>query len=237
MNMALDEALLAAAADAEADAEFRPTLRIYQWARPTLSLGYFQAAEQRQSHRASRACDLVRRPSGGGAILHDRELTYALVLPAAVACSRPSAQWYVDVHRGLIAAIRRLTGAGAVLGPVEFCAEDEEPFLCFQRTAEYDVFLDGCKIAGSAQRRRRGAVLQHGSVLLRRSPLAPELPGVCDVIDADLAFGDLAAAFTLELANLTGLRGEAGEIADAEHEAAQRLEKAKYAADAWTFKR
>ncbi|MCA9268810.1 MAG: hypothetical protein KDA41_10090, partial [Planctomycetales bacterium] len=100
MNMALDEALLESAAEASS-----ATLRIYQWSRPTLSLGYFQAAADRAGHVASRDCDLVRRQSGGGAILHDRELTYSLVLPADVAAAQPHTHWYDAAHQALIAAI------------------------------------------------------------------------------------------------------------------------------------
>src|SRR5687767_13677741 len=74
-NMAVDEALLASAAAGVA------TLRFYTWSQPTLSLGYFQHAHQRDAHAASRSCPLVRRASGGGAILHDRELTYSLAVP------------------------------------------------------------------------------------------------------------------------------------------------------------
>ena len=79
-NMAVDEALLETAADSGV-----ATLRFYQWNEPTLSLGYFQAATDRDQHPASRDCPLVRRASGGGAILHDRELTYsmAMSLPSA----------------------------------------------------------------------------------------------------------------------------------------------------------
>ena len=75
-NMAVDEALLAD--DVETDAA---TLRFYRWSEPTLSLGYFQSYADRELHAASRGCAVVRRQSGGGAILHDRELTYSLVLP------------------------------------------------------------------------------------------------------------------------------------------------------------
>src|SRR5882724_9809402 len=75
-NMAVDEALLESAA-----VDGIATLRLYQWSEPTLSLGYFQPAADRQTHPASRECPLVRRASGGGAILHDRELTYSLAIP------------------------------------------------------------------------------------------------------------------------------------------------------------
>src|SRR5689334_21696416 len=76
MNMAIDDALLESAAEAGV-----ATLRLYQWSEPTLSLGYFQAAAERKTHQPSLTCALVRRASGGGAILHDRELTYSLALP------------------------------------------------------------------------------------------------------------------------------------------------------------
>ncbi len=170
MSMALDEALLESAV--RTDQEVRPTaaLRIYQWARPTLSLGYFQRAAERDSHAPSRECDLVRRPSGGGAILHHHELTYALILPEQIAHRQPAEQWYFDVHDALIESIAQLTGVKAKLceNPAQLPAS-EQAFLCFQRRSTGDVLLGEHKIAGSAQRRRRGAILQHGSVLLARS--------------------------------------------------------------------
>src|SRR5688500_20216584 len=75
-NMAVDEALLESAA-----LENRCTLRFYRWSEPTLSLGYFQRYEDRRQHAASLSCACVRRASGGGAILHDHELTYSLAVP------------------------------------------------------------------------------------------------------------------------------------------------------------
>src|SRR4051812_39572627 len=75
-NMALDEALLHAA-----ESDGTATLRFYGWREPTLSLGYFQKHVDRALHSASENCTLVRRTSGGGAILHDRELTYSIALP------------------------------------------------------------------------------------------------------------------------------------------------------------
>ena len=77
-NMAVDETLGEIAAESGI-----ATLRFYGWSRPTLSLGYFQNYDERLSHSASMNCAIVRRASGGGAILHDRELTYSLALPCA----------------------------------------------------------------------------------------------------------------------------------------------------------
>ena len=74
-NMAVDETLLEVAGQAD-----RPVLRFYGWSSPTLSLGYFQGLGERWQHAASASCPLVRRATGGGAILHDRELTYSFVV-------------------------------------------------------------------------------------------------------------------------------------------------------------
>ncbi len=180
-NMAVDEALLESATAGGSGA-----LRLYQWNPATLSLGYFQAAADRESHAASRECPLVRRASGGGAILHDRELTYSIVLPQPAANALSATALYNSIHESLVAALVEL-GIPAVLhcpsahqvsGPRQTAAE---PFLCFQRRTRGDVLCQGAKIVGSAQRRRRGAVLQHGSILLARSPQAPELPGIEDL--------------------------------------------------------
>ena len=76
-NMAIDEALLESAADESCDLV---TLRFYRWSEPTLSLGYFQSYEDRNSHEASRSLPVVRRSSGGGALVHDHEWTYSLAI-------------------------------------------------------------------------------------------------------------------------------------------------------------
>src|SRR3954469_25809962 len=99
-NMGVDEALLETAADCG-----EGTLRFYQWSEPTLSLGYFQSAEDRRQHAASRSCPLIRRASGGGAILHDRELTYSIALPQPIARSPDSSLLYELCHIALIEAL------------------------------------------------------------------------------------------------------------------------------------
>ena len=234
MNMALDVALLTSAADVEG----MPTLRIYRWARPTLSLGYFQRANDREGHQASRECELIRRPSGGGAILHHHELTYSLALPATIAKTRPATQWYFDVHHALIASIGELTGDEAVLcnDPPKLPAS-QEPFLCFQRRASGDVLLNEHKIAGSAQRRGRDAILQHGSVLLSRSLCAPELDGISDLTSQLMTFDELAEQFVVVLAERLGLRLNAAEPTRQEIDTAESLAADKYSQSAWLLRR
>ncbi|HEX5106067.1 MAG TPA: lipoate--protein ligase family protein, partial [Pirellulaceae bacterium] len=177
-NMAVDEVLLDSAATAGI-----ATLRFYQWSEPTLSLGYFQAAAGREQHPASRACPLVRRASGGGAIVHHRELTYSIALPLRDSRSQAATDLYNACHESLVAALAELGVTAEMYQPAESCAVSAEshanrPFLCFERRACGDIVCGTSKIVGSAQRRRRGAVLQHGSILLGRSACAPELPGI-----------------------------------------------------------
>ena len=182
-NMAVDEALLEQAAD-----EGLAALRFYQWSEPTLSLGYFQRYAERDAHAASRDATVVRRLSGGGALVHDRELTYSLCLPASHPFARSSAELYATVHTALIKvlAARGVTAvmhcAAPPVAPME-ADPPGEPFLCFARRSAADVILATVhdkpdKIVGSAKRRRRGAVLQHGAVLLAASSRAPELIGI-----------------------------------------------------------
>lgn len=230
-NMAVDETLLAAAA-----AGGPPTLRFYQWREPTLSLGYFQAAVDRTKHLASLAAPLVRRSSGGGAIIHDRELTYSLALPPGHALARNPRELYRRAHATLIAALARF-GAAASLVAAARPERRDEPFLCFARRAEGDVLLAGAKIAGSAQRRRAGAVLLHGSVLLARSDAAPELPGVSELTRAQIAPEELTAHWRERLAELAAARWTVGRRTPSESAEADALAQSKYSADAWTRRR
>ena len=101
-NMAVDEALLMDAVE-----NGNATLRFYQWSEPTLSLGYFQRYADREQHAASRNCAVVRRQTGGGAILHDRELTYSLVLPPGHPLAAMRRSLYDAVHQAFIAALSR----------------------------------------------------------------------------------------------------------------------------------
>ncbi|MEN9554157.1 MAG: Octanoyltransferase LipM [Planctomycetota bacterium] len=192
-NMAMDAALLELVARRS-----RSVLRIYQWCEPTVTLGYFQAAESGLVSSANPFPELpaVRRLSGGGAILHHHELTYSCVLPDSHPIREEPSSLYVLIHRALIELLAEC-GAPAGLRSEIGCTEpiaaepaitnppaqrNAEPFLCFLRSNPNDIVsCSGPKLVGSAQRRRRGAILQHGSILLRSSPFAPQLPGLQDL--------------------------------------------------------
>lgn len=194
-NMAIDQALLQAGIAGQA------SLRFYQWVRPTISLGHFQAAGGLSVPERFAGLEVVRRLSGGGAILHHLELTYSCVLPAEHALAREPSRMYDAVHQALIDVLgtfgiqARFRGADAFV---------DQSFLCFSRGDGRDLLIDRHKIVGSAQRRRQGAVLQHGSILLNRSPLAPEFPGITELsgvtLQPEALIVPLAAAIADRLA-------------------------------------
>ncbi|MGD9722806.1 MAG: biotin/lipoate A/B protein ligase family protein [Pirellulales bacterium] len=233
-HMAVDEVLLESAAASGA-----ASLRFYRWSEPTISLGYFQSLAQRAEHPASVACPLVRRQTGGGAILHDHELTYSLAVPSTHPLAANSLRLYAAVHDCLV-GILAITGYVATRWPAgeKIAAPRREPFLCFQRRAPGDVLCQEVKICGSAQRRRRGAILQHGSLLLARSAFAPELPGLAELGAAHLQNTDpLAQDWSQALAGMMALQLQAGGLTPLEQQAAARLEREKYGDSSWSARR
>ncbi|MDB4778218.1 hypothetical protein OAG68_02055 [bacterium] len=183
-NMAVDQALLETA-----ESKGQTTFRIYFWKPATLSLGYFQQYENRQQHLASQSCPLVRRKTGGGAILHDHEVTYSLCVPSSERWSSKNRELYDLVHQSLIDLLAdyqiraHLFGNPNQQSPAN---TSEDSFLCFERRANGDLIVGDDKVGGSAQRRLRNSLLQHGSILLQRSEFAPELPGIIDLTDGAL---------------------------------------------------
>jgi len=173
-NMAADEFLLLRALETG-----QAAVRIYSWSAPTVSLGYFQNPATLQESRQFTDLPAVRRLSGGGAILHDLEITYSLAVPPRFAPVPAATHYYQAAHSGIIRALSEYDIAAVPRGNTH--PERNEPFLCFSRGDRNDLLLHGVKVAGSAQRRRKGAVLQHGSILLRASEYAPELPGIEDL--------------------------------------------------------
>ncbi|MEW5784015.1 MAG: biotin/lipoate A/B protein ligase family protein [Bacillota bacterium] len=166
-NMARDLALHRAVAAGDSP----PLLRCYSWSPPALSLGRFQKAEEVVDREACRrlGVDLVRRPTGGRAVLHHRELTYSVVVR----------EDHAQVPAGIIEAYRLFNGCivqaldllniKAALAPKEAGGGGIAPGSCFDTAAAYEVRVAGKKVAGSAQLRRDGALLQHGAILFELS--------------------------------------------------------------------
>jgi lipoate-protein ligase A len=226
-NMARDEALL----QRVACRDVASTMRLYQWDPSTLSLGYFQPyADVLTQPPTIQAMPVVRRLTGGGAIIHENELTYSLTLPNdhPLLADGP-VRLYELVHD---AAIEMLAAAG-IAAQRAGCNEpsggnaQRGPFLCFQRRHNLDVVVGHRKILGSAQRRTTGAVLQHGSLQL--AGLGQPSAGARH--PAEFA-GPLVEAFTRR----TGLRPVHVEWCAECLALADQL-KDKYAETAWTRRR
>lgn len=229
-NMAVDEMMLETVAVSGV-----PILRFYAWAEPTLSLGYFQALEDRQSHVASLQCPIVRRSTGGGAILHDHEITYSIALPLVDRWSSAATALYDTFHAGLVAALAQLD-ISATLCPQTLHTLQPE-FLCFQRRAKGDVLVAGHKVAGSAQRRRATAMLQHGSVILSRSKQAPEVLGL-QLTDREIAVDQLLASWIEQIqGDWPSLRFLESQWTATETGVAQATLEGRFASSDWLVRR
>ncbi len=174
MNMAVDEAIMLAVAGGQVP----PTIRFYRWSPPAISLGYFQSLEKEVDIVACEKAgvDVVRRLTGGRAVLHQDELTYSLVAPEnneKVAGS--ILESYLSISRGLVRGLNAL-GVEAELAEGKKHAEFGSA-ACFDAPSWYEMAVDGKKLVGSAQTRRNRCILQHGSLLVR--------------VDADLLFSIL----------------------------------------------
>ncbi len=172
-NMAVDMAILAAVGAGQAP----PTLRLYAWSPPCLSLGYGQwAAEADFERAAARGWDVVRRPTGGRAILHTDELTYSVILPAGDDIAAGNVvESYRRISRALVAGLVKL-GVQPEADKQSDRIEAHGP-VCFETASHYEITASGRKLIGSAQVRRKEGVLQHGSV-----PLYGDLGRICDAL-------------------------------------------------------
>jgi lipoate-protein ligase A len=162
-NMGLDEALLE-----RADAP--PTLRLYTWSPDTLSLGYFQPLESVPGRERARA--LVRRITGGGAIHHVRELTFSIATALDHPIYRgPIADSYVRVHAAIADALRGAGVDAVPRGDRALASDRPDTGMCFHTSTPLDLAWDDRKGVGSAQRRKHGRVVHHGSIKIGDSVL------------------------------------------------------------------
>lgn len=249
-NMAVDQMLLESV-----DQGGRVTLRLYGWDQPTLSLGYFQSSQDRARHCESQDLPCVRRATGGGAIVHDHELTYSVALPVANIQAGARHELYQQLHLAITRALaafgvsavpHRLTAANdhrAVRGDQgvqsdRVMVDRPEPFLCFQRRTPEDLIVAGYKVLGSAQRRSRHAVLQHGSLLLQSSRWAPQLPGIRDLAPRSVSITQLSQQLVAVLAEVLELdRWEVEPLADHEQARAGKIESTRFADPQWLHRR
>ncbi|NGP44592.1 lipoate--protein ligase family protein [Bacillaceae bacterium SIJ1] len=161
VNMAMDEMLL----HWHSEGKIPPILRFYQWAAPSLSIGYFQKVDKAIDEQAldRYGVPLVRRLTGGSAVLHDDELTYSITLtedkpyiPASVG------QAYYILSKGVFAGYENLGMSVEYAETKKF--DKNRSAVCFEKPALYELMANGKKISGNAQTRQKGVLLQHGSI-------------------------------------------------------------------------
>ena len=257
-NMAIDEALLHALADGAG----RPTLRFYQWEPPCLSLGYNErSADVDEAACARLGYTWVRRPTGGRAILHTDELTYSITAPGdepRVAGSIVNS--YRHLSAGLLAGLRAL-GADVFQAQAEKVVNPDQGAACFDTPSNYEITVRGKKLVGSAQVRRRGIVLQHGTLpltgdlarivnclhtgeaVLAAPVLDQHLPQqalllarACTLEQAmgrTVSFEEAADALAQGFAGALNLRLEPDDLTGYERSLAERLRREQYTSDDW----
>ena len=226
-NMAADETLVRSAAAGIA------SLRFYGWTQATVSLGYFQPAAVRVADPHLANLPWVRRPSGGATLVHHHELTYAISLP----CGSPwqtGESWMPRMHRIITSALWRSLSIEVVAATAVAKASD---VLCFQQHTPGDLLSGGHKIVGSAQRKYRQALMQHGSVMLAQSEYAPALPGIRETTGIHLDAQPLADAIGAAFANETAWRVEARDWTACEKSRIEELALSRYATGAWNERR
>jgi lipoate-protein ligase A len=232
-NMGMDEALLQSVGRAGQGG----CLRFYLWNEPTLSLGYFQRHADRTLHPPSRDCPMVRRSTGGGAIIHAAELTYSFVVPVKRHRDERTSELYLTFHQALIEELASRSISSTLCGKSTSQFRDCEPFLCFLRRAEADVLSEGHKVAGSAQRRWRLGLLQHGSILLKTTPKSPELAGIEDLSGRSVDAFELAERWANRIGERLKLPLRLDRPTDEEILSAERWVQDKFSHQDWNFKR
>ncbi len=246
LDMAVDEAL----AEAVGNGESPPVVRLYGFSPPTLSLGRFQKAKGLYSARqlAEDGVTLVRRPTGGHAVLHDDELTYSVALPketgTVAAVGSRKRDVYVFIARVLLRGLANLGISGTINSAQRGDVHNPD---CFASTGEYEIAgAGGKKLIGSAQMTTRRAILQHGSIPLQNpgrrvfrylqtaQPLAANPPSCLnEEIGRALSFEEVREAFARAFREEIGAADS--DLLPAEQENAERIRRDKYETDAWNL--
>ncbi|RTE10356.1 lipoate--protein ligase family protein [Paenibacillus whitsoniae] len=263
-NMALDEAMLTAHSEGLAP----PTVRFYGWNPPTLSIGYFQkAAEVDQEAVAGEGIGFVRRPTGGRAVLHDKELTYSIIVAEDYpGIPRQVTEAYRVLSEGLLRGFREL---GLQAEMVQLASEEEKEkyasagsAACFDSPSWYELVVEGRKVAGSAQVRQKGVVLQHGSILLdmdtdqlfrllrfanekvaerMKASFVKKAVAINDLLRSqakpEVTLRDVEDAFRREIAAGLGVELEEAPLTPYEVELTEQLVREKYGTAEWNLRR
>ncbi|MCJ7509882.1 MAG: lipoate--protein ligase family protein [Dehalococcoidia bacterium] len=228
-QMAVDDALLTLCGRGHSP----PTLRLFSFRPPCLSLGRFQPVPP-ETHREA-GLEVVRRPTGGRAVLHRGDICYSVIAPV----DHPLLAGSIHQSYGKIA--RALAEGLAILGlpPLrEAAAQGRLPAgeWCFEAIAPHELALDGAKLVGSAQLRRDGILLQQGSIRLASPGGQPSAAiSLEESLGRRVPRREMARALVEGFTRAWGVRFRRGRLTAEEEQLAQRLEREKYATTAWTW--
>lgn len=259
-NMALDEALL----DWHSKGEIGPVLRFYEWDPATLSIGYFQSVSKEIDMEAVKQNGLgfVRRPTGGRGVLHEHELTYSVIvsedypdMPETVT------EAYRVISGGLLEGFLNLGLDASFSVPSELVSEQlkrPKSGVCFDTSSWYELVVEGKKVAGSAQTRQKGVILQHGAILLSlnedklvslfkfeseeireqvRKGLPDKAVAIDRLTDRAITVSECLSAFSQGFEKALDIELVPYELTSDQVRVVEEIENRKYANDAWTYRK
>lgn len=260
-NMALDEALL----EWHSEGKIGPVLRFYEWEPATLSIGYFQRVEKEIDMDQVKKLGLgfVRRPTGGRGVLHEHELTYSVIVSESYPdMPETVTEAYRVISGGLLEGFRNL-GLAA-----EFSIPDTEKSradlkkpksaVCFDAPSWYELVVEGRKVAGSAQTRQKGVILQHGAILISldeeklislfkyrseehrelvRIGLPEKAVAIDRLMDRPVTVEECVKAFSAGFEKALHIQLQPLELTAEQLDYVEAIERKKYANDDWTFRK
>ncbi len=260
-NMALDEALL----EWHSKGEIGPVLRFYEWEPATLSIGYFQSVEKEidMEQVAKLGLGFVRRPTGGRGVLHEHELTYSVIVSESYPdMPETVTEAYRVISGGLLEGFRRL-GLDAHFSVPRSEGErsglkNPKSGVCFDAPSWYELVVEGKKVAGSAQTRQKGVILQHGAILtsldedklvslfkfrsekLRervRKSLPDKAVAIDRLMDRAVTIEECVDAFSIGFEQALNITLEPLTLSEEQLQYVKEIERQKYANDEWTFRK
>jgi lipoyl(octanoyl) transferase len=260
-NMALDEALL----DWHSDGKIPPVIRFYGWNPATLSIGYFQKVEKEIDLDAVKKLQLgfVRRPTGGRGVLHEHELTYSVIVSEEHPnMPKTVTEAYRVISEGILKGFQHL-GLDAYFAEPKTLEERDalknpRSAVCFDAPSWYELVVEGRKVAGSAQTRQKGVILQHGSILLdldeeklfslfkypndrvkerMKKAFKSKAVAINDISSRKISLEEAKEAFYKGFREGLNIELQPYELTSEELDYVQKLAEERYANDDWNYKR
>lgn len=254
LNMAVDEALL----HWHSKGKIKPTIRFYKWKKPSLSIGHFQKVNSTIDLKNVQqlGCQLVRRLTGGSAVLHDQELTYSIVVSENhPMIPKTIEEAYFVLAQGIVQAYRYL-GIEVELSKKQ--PKQNRSAVCFETPAIYELIVDGKKISGNAQTRKNGVLLQHGSIpfrfdekllfklfkfsneeirLQKQKQFKEKATALFDISPKAFSYKEIEAAFYKGFTDTLQIETKPLTLSNTEWDYIYHLANTKYRSSSWTFRR